>query len=301
MTEGDAPPRSREHARGGFAPLLWALATREGLTATTKAVLVALAARADPKGCCYPSIDRIADDTRLSARACQKAIPDLEAGGFLTVNRNTGRGHASVYMLNLKRPTDPIKGARRSPISDERRVQQVHPLPVERVHDVHPLNPATKAERVNVVRVKGAPRSPQLLIELPSTAAAKPPASARAKPAQNPRRGEPCERWHHLADRKPDGSPKVETSGPDAGRAIVGGAYLDTAADLVCKAAKITDPKWRGSWSPLIAWLRAGLDLQGVILPAVRSVSARSSYSPPVSLAYFDKPVRECKSGFGGQ
>jgi hypothetical protein len=97
----------------------------------------------------------------------------------------------------------------------------------------------------------------------------------------------------------PDGSPKIETdksTGEDFGRPIVCGTYLDVAADLVCKAAGISNPKFKGPWDPLLAWLRDGFDLHGVILPAISRVAARTSYVPVGSLKYFDRPVREFPS-----
>src|SRR5260370_40799550 len=87
----------------GFTPLIWAFRMRAGLTSTNKAVLVSLASYADATGSCYPSIKRIADDTRLSERACQKAVAELETAGFISVNRKTRRGRASNYRLHLER------------------------------------------------------------------------------------------------------------------------------------------------------------------------------------------------------
>lgn len=292
MNEAEQAPA---FARGqsGFAVLRWAHSMRSGLTPTTKLVLTALAFYANQEGVCFPSIHRIAADTRLSERACQKAIPDLEVAGFLKVNRNSGRGHSSVYTLNVKRPVENLKGERGAPISHGERVNDVHPLVAEKVNVVHPL----QAKRVNVVRLKGERGAPQLTKELSKQAAmqflSKP---RRAKSPQNPRRSDPPERWHHLADRHPDGSSKTEVEqvgGGIAAHAIVAGWHLDVVADMVCKAAGITDPKWRGNWQPVIAWLRDGLDLHGAILPTIRRVAARPSYAPPVSLAYFDKAVRE--------
>ncbi len=289
---------------GAYTPLVWALGMREGLTSTTKAVLVALASYANSKGSCFPSIQRIADDTRLSERSCQKAIPELEAGGFLTVNRNTGRGHASVYQLNLRRPIDAVKGALRSPINVGERAQPVHPLPVERVNDVHPLERQRvqdvhplPTERVHHVRSKGEPRAPQLPIEVSKQAAReKAGASTRVLPTRNPRRSDPRDAWRHLADRWPDGRPKLEAgpnAGDDLGRPLVAGTYLDVAVDLVCESAQIGDADWRGDWQPVVGWLRDGLDLHQHILPAIRRVASRSGYQPPRSLRYFDSAVRE--------
>ena len=129
--------------------------------------------------------------------------------------------------------------------------------------------------------------------------------SARIIRHINPAVGDPPETWLHLADRLPDGSPKVELSEPimvdgrtvhprpeDIGRPIVAGVVLDQAAAMVCAAAGIHDVGWRGDWRPLIEWLRDGHQLPA-ILATIRRVASRPDYRPPGSLRYFDRPIRE--------
>ncbi len=139
-------------------------------------------------------------------------------------------------------------------------------------------------------------------------------ASARLVHQPSPARSDPPERWVHLADRLPDGSPDLQTNqyppellercakhgrvpppipAEEVGRPRVAGWHINVAAELVCQAAGINDANWRGDWRPLIGWLRDGFDLHEVILPAVQAVAVRPSYRPPSSLAYFDKAVRE--------
>ena len=139
-------------------------------------------------------------------------------------------------------------------------------------------------------------------------------ASARLVHQPSPARSDPPERWVHLADRLPDGSPDLQreefpehlveaakrhgrTLPPrdpeEVGRPRVAGWHINVAADLVCQAAGINDANWRGDWRPLIGWLRDGFDLHEAILPTIQAVAGRPSYRPPASLAYFDRAVRE--------
>lgn len=109
--------------------------------------------------------------------------------------------------------------------------------------------------------------------------------SVAARPSF-PSRGDPPEAWLKLAD-------KAEIDENGRSRPVCGGMYLDVAAELVCEAAGISDPNWRGDWRPLIGWLRDDIDFHERILPAIRRVADRPGYQPPRSLSYFDRAVRE--------
>lgn len=119
-----------------------------------------------------------------------------------------------------------------------------------------------------------------------SKQAAREPEPAIQPPPQ-PRRGDPPDAWLPLAEKRETDSRTGET------KAVVGGYYLNEAADQVCEAARINDANWRGDWRPMKAWLAEGIDLHGQILPAIRRVAERPRYQPPASLAYFDRAVRE--------
>lgn len=100
-----------------------------------------------------------------------------------------------------------------------------------------------------------------------------------------PARGDPPERWMHLAE-------KAEVDKFGERRPVVGGFYLDMVADEVCEAAGLKQ-RWRGDWRTLIGWLQAGIDPNETILPTIRSVASRPSYKPPRVLSYFDGPISE--------
>jgi len=79
----------------------------EALGPTTRFVLVALGDHADAKGCCFPSIARLARRTGFSTRSVQKSLNKLRAEGYIEVAPNAGRGGTNVYVLNLS----PARGA----------------------------------------------------------------------------------------------------------------------------------------------------------------------------------------------
>jgi hypothetical protein len=113
------------------------------------------------------------------------------------------------------------------------------------------------------------------------------PTPAKAEPTM-PCRNDPPAKWIALA-----GKAEVDTDGVT--KPVVGGFYLNVAADLVCEAAKIHSVSWRGDWRPLKAWLEEGFDLNEQILPEIKKISARPNYVAPGSLKYFDQAVRNAK------
>lgn len=63
----------------------------QGMSATTKAVLISLADNANDDGVCWPSVQRISERTCLSERAVRNALRWLEEAGILTSHQRTGR------------------------------------------------------------------------------------------------------------------------------------------------------------------------------------------------------------------
>lgn len=107
-----------------------------------------------------------------------------------------------------------------------------------------------------------------------------------ARGPRNPCRNSPPGAWYPLCDsREIDSQTGIV-------RGVVGGYYLDLIADEVCYAAQMR-PDWGGDWTPLIAWLRDGIDPNAVIAPAIREIAKRPGYRPPASLRYFDNAVRD--------
>lgn len=62
-------------------------------------VMLALADRADDNGCAWPSIDDLAERTKLSPRAVQKAIAALVDSGELAVENGGGRHRSNRYRI----------------------------------------------------------------------------------------------------------------------------------------------------------------------------------------------------------
>lgn len=82
--------------------------------------------------------------------------------------------------------------------------------------------------------------------------------------------------------------------GPDrkgATKAVRAGYDLPVLAEALLAAARI-DPTSYRDWRAVCTWLDEGIE-SNAMLGAIEKVAARPSYTPPKSLAYFDKPVRE--------
>ncbi|GGT43563.1 helix-turn-helix domain-containing protein [Streptomyces purpureus] len=74
-------------------------------------VMLALADRADDNGCAWPSIEDLADRTRLSPRAVQKGIASLVELGELDVENGGGRHRSNRYRITPKpRTSDGVVG-----------------------------------------------------------------------------------------------------------------------------------------------------------------------------------------------
>jgi hypothetical protein len=68
-----------------------------GIDGSTFKVYAVLARRANPAGCCYPSIPSLAEDTGLKPRTVQNAIYRAEELGLIIANRR--KGCVTVYRL----------------------------------------------------------------------------------------------------------------------------------------------------------------------------------------------------------
>jgi uncharacterized protein YdaU (DUF1376 family) len=76
-----------------------------------------------------------------------------------------------------------------------------------------------------------------------------------------------------------------------------GGRIIDHAARQVAEAAG-WDKSWRGDWSLLLQWAYEGISTQKHIVPAIRDFAqkCRARENPAISLAVFDKVVRDRKA-----
>lgn len=131
-----------------------------------------------------------------------------------------------------------------------------------------------------------SPPQPGLQTREPERALAPTPiAQSDRRSPRNPCRSSPPGAWYALCDKR-----EIDQTG--IVRGVVGGYYLDLIADEVCYAAQMR-PDWGGDWTPLIGWLRDGIDPNAVIAPAIREIAKRPGYRPPASLRYFDGAVRD--------
>lgn len=77
----------------------------------TLLVLLTLADHADDEGVCWPSMDRIAMNARLTTRQARRVVGSLIEWGYVsTTTRSGGRGRASSYMLHIPEKADNLSG-----------------------------------------------------------------------------------------------------------------------------------------------------------------------------------------------
>lgn len=69
-------------------------------------VLLALADWANDEGLCWPKMETIAEKARTSKDGASRIVAWLEEEGYLTIERGTGRGNNSTYIVH----TEPSKG-----------------------------------------------------------------------------------------------------------------------------------------------------------------------------------------------
>lgn len=81
-------------------------------------VLLAIADCADDNGMnAFPSQPKLADKTLLTVRTIRRVIRQLETDGYLTVDRSTKRGRATVYTVHMRAGGQPVDG----PVDNARR------------------------------------------------------------------------------------------------------------------------------------------------------------------------------------
>ena len=86
-----------------FQAMAWAVGQK--LPSKDKFVLVMMANFADEDGKCWPSLNRLADDTSMSRSTVQLAIKGLEAAGMLRIEKRMQDGVSlpNHYYLDLKK------------------------------------------------------------------------------------------------------------------------------------------------------------------------------------------------------
>ena len=105
---------------------MWARAVRaaEGLAPAAKLVAWALSEQfADANGQAWPRKQVIADAIDLSPDSVKRGIKQLEAAGFLVVERAAGRGRASTYQLAMPGDLAAENGGNVAPFPPRKRGQ----------------------------------------------------------------------------------------------------------------------------------------------------------------------------------
>jgi hypothetical protein len=88
---------------------------RTDLSQSQTLVALALADHADDEGECWPSLDRVAEKSRLKKRQTQRVIQQLEQIGILQVERAVGRRNTNCYRFTFH---DEQKGVTATPFVD---------------------------------------------------------------------------------------------------------------------------------------------------------------------------------------
>ena len=94
------------------------------------------------------------------------------------------------------------------------------------------------------------------------------------------------------SDLFPDALPPGVTREARTGKLVAGGVYLEEVADAACDAARIPLAEARRHWHTVVAWAEADLT-KWQIVTAIQRVTDRPNYTPPNSLKFFDRAVRE--------
>jgi len=87
-----------------IAAINWALNSVEAVTAAEKAVLIALADRADQEHCCFPSYDDICKRSCATRNTVSRAIARFEELGLLERQKRFGK--STVYRLRVTSSTE---------------------------------------------------------------------------------------------------------------------------------------------------------------------------------------------------
>ena len=93
----------------------------------------------------------------------------------------------------------------------------------------------------------------------------------------------------------PDALPPGVTTEARTGRLVAGGLYLEEVADAACEAAGIPTTEARRHWSAVVGWAEAEKSKFDIVT-AIRRVAERPGYTPPGTLKFFDRAVREQRS-----
>lgn len=180
--------------------MIWA-GEVDGLTSTTKLVLIALANRASDRGTsCFPSVPTIAAWCRLSDRAVQKAIKTLEEEGYIRVERRPNNTHNFTLLMNLKIVAERYRAAV-EPVNEVNHVANVERKGGERRADEPVNEPITQPKKRTPVIPGGSQSLPDM--EPPPNLLGE----AKPAPAKTNDTAQMIDAWNHIVGSK--GIPKV--------------------------------------------------------------------------------------------
>jgi hypothetical protein len=140
-----------------FYPTAWALAIEHELTATERAVLLALADHANQDGQCFPSQQRLAKFTGAGERSVRRALKRLEEVDLITRSpRFDSRGHRSSDLIELLYPPDRVAARdRQDSQAHHRPYSPSQPATVAGEPTIEPLASKEKKNGKKYRRVKG--------------------------------------------------------------------------------------------------------------------------------------------------
>jgi len=250
-TPRDTPPERRDSVSIKVTNWVWARSeSRNG----ARLVMLALADRADDNGLAWPSVDDLAERTRLTPRAVRKCVGELVSLGELEVENGGGRHRSNRYRIIPKPGTLD-------------RVTDGKPGTLDRVSARETLNSATQTLNFETETLNSATRNP---------------VQSSPEPSVEPSR-EPSGNHHTHPATREDRLPAV--------RGVEESRYPDEIVRLqdAMSVAGINVP-WRFDGDDMIRVLN---DIQRLGIPLMieqalkAEQSARNAGKPPFSSRWF--------------
>lgn len=104
-------------------------------------VLLALADFANDEGRCFPSVETLAEKSRMSERSVQRAVRAMEEAGFLSIEPGGGRHSANQYVIDVD-ALRAISATKTDPVQPPTEPENTPSDPELRGDNLTPLNPS---------------------------------------------------------------------------------------------------------------------------------------------------------------
>jgi Helix-turn-helix domain len=262
----------------------WAMSQKIG-NPSRKLLLLAVANYADESGRCWPSQERLANDTEASLDTIQRQTKKLAADGFLRVERppkHRGKWQTFVYYLNMasKIPEQNIAAdasnlnvAASVNCSDEEQLEK----------------PILSGNGFPELRSTTRPQNAAWKSENQASDQAATSTETRPQPERKPGR--------KALRLKPSLEPPLELAAAAAARArdaSISDGALELAEQLLVIAGHSPEfwpPGWCGAPLRIQAWLSGGWP-SAIILAAAKGVMARGG-APPSSVQFFERAIAD--------